>query len=48
MGQETDDPSKRPEPASGFTTLQWALIFVAVTLGMVVLKTILRRYGIEW
>jgi hypothetical protein len=48
MGQEPDDPSKRPEPAGGFTTFQWALAFVAVTLGMIVLKTVLRQYGIEW
>ena len=48
MGQEPDEPSKRPQPGNGLTTLQWALVFIAVTLGMVVLKTILRQYGIEW
>jgi len=48
MGQEPDESSKPPQAANGFTTLQWALVFVAVTLGMVVLKTILRQYGIEW
>jgi hypothetical protein len=48
MAQEPDDSSKRPESGNGLTNLQWALVFVAVTLGMVVLKTVLRQYGIEW
>jgi hypothetical protein len=48
MGQEPDDSSKPPQPTNGFTNLQWALAFVAVTLGMIVLKTVLRQYGIEW
>jgi hypothetical protein len=46
MGQEPDP--KRPEPSNGLTTFQWALAFIAVTLGMIVAKTVLRQYGIEW
>jgi len=48
MGKDQGDPSKQPEPGNGLTTMQWALAFVAVTLGMVVAKTVLRQSGIEW